>query len=127
MNKHGLTLMEVIIAALVLSIAVGGVLYIFSTEKGTIAWTGRRVQAMDFGRQTIESLKNEVDATTWEQAGEPLTLQGETTWESLSGDFGTKFSGQRRYRVDSVPGIDPNTGYRSVTITVDWSEPAEPQ
>lgn len=133
MNKHGLTLIEVIIAALVLAIAVGGVLYIFSTEKGTIAWTGRRVQAMDFGRQTLERLKNEVGADTWTTTA---FVDGTYTDQDLdaASEFKTKFpwggnpaNTMREYTISTVPGIPPANGYKQVSVTIRWEEPAEPQ
>lgn len=126
MNKSGLTLVEVIISALILALTVGSLLYVFATEKGIVARSGRGIQAMDFAIQTLEELKNEVRADTWEESNQPLTVTSAWgSWENLSGDFYTKFSGRRHYRVDSVDGIDPNTGYRSVTVEVDWQEPSE--
>lgn len=127
MNKKGMTLVEVIVSAVILALTVGGLLYIFTTEKGAVAISGRNIQALDFAQQTMEELKNAVRADTWGEASEPLTLQGWTTYQPLSGAFGTKFSGQRRYKVEQVTGIDPDTGYREVTVEVDWTEPVETQ
>jgi len=123
MNKYAFTLIEVIVSALILTLTVGGVLFIFTTEKGAVGHTGRRMQAMDFARQTLEQLKNKVGADTWDEAGQPLTVQDWTSYETLSGDFGTVFSGQRRYRVDPLTGVDSSTGYREVTVEVNWIEP----
>ncbi|UCB57497.1 MAG: hypothetical protein JSV30_02640 [Candidatus Omnitrophota bacterium] len=127
MNKQGLTLAEVIVSALILLVATAGVMVIFSTERAAVTGTGRRMQAMDFSRQTLEELKNAVSADTWGEAGEPLTVQGWTNYEVLPGTFGTNFSGRRRYRVDSVAGVNPSTGYRSATVEVDWQEPEIPE
>lgn len=131
MNMRGLTLMEVIVAALILAITVGGVLYIFSTEKGTVAWTGRRVQAMDFGRQTLEALKNEVGADTWPDAGDlaEVTDKDVPLAPGEPSAFREKFTGTRSYTVENINADsagDP-VDYKSVTVTVDWEEPAEPE
>lgn len=117
MNKHGFTLIEVIISALILSMTVGGILFVFSTEKGVVSHSGRRDEAMNFARQTLEELRNEVREDTWDTGN--LRIH-QTPWNSLSGDFGTKFSGQRKYEVTAGPALD---AYRAVTVTVDWTEP----
>jgi len=141
MKKHGLTLLEVIVASLVLAITVGGVLYIFSTEKGIVARTGRQVVAMDFTCQQLEDLKNAVTAggadawpggtldetdSAW---GDPGTWNA---WEDLSGEFAWagKFGGQgRRYRVQNIDadGAGEPVDYKQVQVVVDWDEPAEPE
>jgi len=144
MNKRGMTLLEVIIAALILAVTVGGVLFIFSNEKGVVARTGRQIQALDFGQQTLEELKNEVDANVWPAGGLVETdadWSGDTAgdwtaWGALTGDLETKFKGEgRRYRVrnidgdptydsDGVGGTADDIDYKQVEVVVDWDEPA---
>ncbi|GAG34459.1 unnamed protein product [marine sediment metagenome] len=128
MNNRGLTLIEVIISALILSIAVGGILLVFTTEKGVVSHTGRRVQAMDFTRQTLEQLKNAVGADTWPAAGDLSSgTHNSEGFLTLPGDFGPggRFAGAgRSYTVNDV--LDSgDIIYKSVTVTVDWSEPTE--
>lgn len=130
MNKRGLTLVEVIISALLLALTVGGVLFIFTTEKGAVTQTGRRVQAMDFVRQTLEQLKNEVGADTWEITD---FVNGSYSPDLPSGCELKKFPYQgdptnsmRDYTISAVPGIPPNSGYKQVTVTVQWTEPEAP-
>lgn len=129
MNKRGLSLIEVIISSLILALSVGCVLLVFSTEKGVVEGTGRDMQAMNFAREKLEELKNEVRAT-WENSGEPLdeTDPGWTAWEALRGDFGPagKFRGQgRRYKVRNInaDGAGEPIDYKEVTVVVDWDEP----
>ena len=119
MEERGFTLVEVIVASLILVFTVAGVLFVFSSERAALERAGRRIQAMDFARQTLEQLNNEV-RPTWDQAGEPLRVQAWTGWTALPGKFGTNFSARRRYKVDAGPSPD---SYRIVTVTVDWSEP----
>ena len=143
MNKNGMTLLEVIIAAMILSVTVGGILFIFSTEKGVVARTGRQMIAVDLGQQTIEALKNEVGADIWltgslTAIGIATTVgQGEwTDWEALPGDLGDKFAGQgKRYRVTNIDAdlnydsdnnadLEDDLDYKQVEVVVDWSEPS---
>ena len=125
---------------------MGGVLYVFSTEKGVVARTGRRIQAMYFVRQKLEELKNKVGGDTWPGGDlaetDPTwagTEENWTSWELLTGDFGEggKFEGQgRRYRVRNIDADttfdSDNDGdatndidYKQVEVVVDWQEPAE--
>lgn len=123
MNKHSLTLLEVIISALILSITTASILYLFSTGKIVVSHTGRKIQAMDFAGQTLEELRNAVREDTWDTGD--LKIQ-ETDWTSLSGDFGSKFSARRKYKVDQAStGAPTDTGYKRVRVTVDWTESSE--
>lgn len=129
MNKRGLSLIEVIISSLILSLSVGCVLFVFSTERGVVEGSGRDIQAMNFARERLEELRNEVRAT-WENPGEPLkgTDPAWTAWQTLSGDYGPggKFQGQgRRYKVRNIDadGAGESIDYKEVTVVVDWAEP----
>lgn len=127
MNKYGFSLIEVIVAALILVLTVGGILFVFSTEKGVVSRTGRKVQAMDFARQTLERLKNEVSAETW-SAGGDLGQVGVAITEPLSaGEFRDKFNATRSYIVTNVNPDGGEVDYKSVTVTVEWEEPLEPE
>ena len=125
MNKHGFTLIEVIISALILALSVGGVLFIFSTEKGVVAHTGRTMQAMDFARQTLEELKNDVGADTWPNAGDLAAGVDKPAPITNGGDFTSIFEGDRKYTVNDVV-VNGDTVYKSATVTVNWTEPVEP-
>ena len=117
MKKRGFTLVEVIVASLILVFTVAGVLFVFSSEKAALERAGRRIQAMDFARQTLEQLKNEVRADTWDAGGLRVHDDG---WQALPGKFAANFSGRRKYVVTSGPAAG---SYRCVTVTVDWVEP----
>lgn len=117
MDRHGLTLVEVIIASLILVLTVAGLLLIFSSELGALGHAGRSIQAMHFARQTLEQLKNEVRADTWD-TGE-LRIHTEAP-QTLPGNFGANFAAQISYDVTNGPTPD---SYRIVTVTVEWTEP----
>ena len=131
MNKYGFSLVEVIVAALILALTVGGILFIFSTEKGVVSRTGRKVQAMDFARQTLERLKNEVSAETWPVGGDLGQVGVATTDPILPGEtyneFRDKFNATRSYIVTDVNPDGGEVDYKSVTVTVGWKEPLEPE
>ena len=124
MNKDGLTLVEVIVSALILAVTVGGILSVFSTEKGVVDRTGRRMQAMNFARQKLEELKNAVRADTWPNAGDLAAGVDKPAPIANGGDFTSIFEGDRKYTVNDV-FVNGDTVYKSVTVTVSWTEPAE--
>ena len=119
MEKRGFTLIEVIVASLILVFTVAGLLFVFSSEKAALERAGRRIQAMDFARQTLEQLKNEVRADRWD-IGE-LRIHTEAP-QALPGKFGANFAAQRGYVVTAGPAPIADS-YRIVTVTVNWSEP----
>lgn len=122
MSKFGFSLVELVVSALILSIAVAGVLSVFVSEKGAISYAGRKLQAMYHARQTGDKLKNTVDGQTWDGAG-PLSpgIHNTEAFLSLSGtNLGEKFNGFRQYDVGNGPAAD---SYRKVTVTVGWDEP----
>lgn len=125
MNRSGLTLLEVLIAVLILSLSVGGILLIFSTEKVALSSTQRKMQGIGFCAQTLEHLKNEVGEDSWNVPAQPLSLVPPThTTEgflTLAGtELGDRFGASRIYDVAAGPVPD---SYREVSVTVDWTEP----
>lgn len=128
MNKHSLTLLEVVISALILSITTASILYLFSTGKIVVSHTGRRIQAMDFARQTLEELRNAVSADTWPNTGD-LAGGGPTSQPLSPSKLRDNFSGTREYTVTDIDAdgdtVYEDGEYKRVTVTVDWSEPSE--
>jgi type II secretory pathway pseudopilin PulG len=122
MNRLGFSLTEVIIAALILVLSVGALLSVFTTEKAGVIYTGRKIEAMDFARQTIEELKNAVDAGTWDGTGDltPGTHNAEAFLSLAGTEFGDTLGATRSYDVVDGPAAD---SYRKVTVIVDWNEP----
>jgi Tfp pilus assembly protein PilV len=122
-NTHGLTLVEVIVASVILVITVAAVLLVFITEEEAVARAGRRMQAIDFCRQTLEELRNSVGADTWPTNG--LLATGGPYAHSLPlSELRDKFSGTRQYTVTDIDAdIDGEIDYKSVTVTVTWQGP----
>ena len=129
MNRHGFTLVEVIVSAVILAATVACLLCVFSTESGVVDRTGRRMQAMVFARQTLEELKNAVGADTWPNSGLLGTVGVGITATLPGSELKSKFSGTRTYTVtnidaDGVGGYEDDE-YKQVTVTIDWTEPTE--
>ena len=128
MEKRGFTLVEVIVASLILVFTVAGMLFIFASEKAALERAGRRIQAMDFARQTLEQLKNEVRADTWLTGTISAGTHNTEAFLSLSGyKLGDSFNAAREFTITDIDidssGGDPD--YKSITVAVDWVDPSE--
>lgn len=125
--------MEVVVASLILALAVGGVLFVFSTEKISVAHTGRLIQAMYFPCQTLEHFRNEVGADTW--PGGTLAEGGPTDDPLPNCDFKNSFGATRSYVIvdkDADAAVDSDqdgdftndVDYKEITVTITWSDPS---
>ena len=124
MNKLGLTLAEVIVAALILAITVAGVLFMLTSENIAVFRTGHNVQAIDFARQTLDELRNAVREDTWDTGFLSPGPHSTEPFLSLSGtELGDNFNATRRYDVQSGPALG---SYREGTVTIEWTEPDLP-
>ena len=123
-NRAGFTIMEVIISSLLLTIIVAGSFGVFVASEGKIRYIGRKLQAANFVRKKFEDLKDAVRQDEWDESSYDLGLKGWTDWENLSGEFYSKWGGQRRYKVEAVTEFGgEDTTYRKVTVQVQWNEP----
>jgi len=136
MHKQGFSLMEILIAMIILMIAVGGVLLVFPTEKKAVTIANRKLIALSYANEVTEELKNAVGADTWPNAGDLGAVVGVPNTRLLpAGKLRDIFGGTRTYtvveNVDADPGFDSDGNgdptddidYKKVEITVDWNEP----
>lgn len=122
MNKRGMTFTEIIVAMLILSLVVAGSFAAFTAGAKFTMRTQRQTIAMNFGRRTIEKLRNYVQASTWPSDPGGLLEPGSHTDPITSGSLPA--GATRTYVVENVD-VDGDTiiDYKKVTVTVWWSEP----
>ena len=116
--------MEIIVSSLLLAIIVAASFSVFVASERKIRYIGRKLQAANFVREKFEDLKDAVRQDEWDGSSYDLGEKDWTEWDVFPGDFGTKWGGQRRYKVEAVTesgGVD--TTYRKVTVEVQWNEP----
>ena len=117
LQKKGFTLVEVMVAALILVIAVAGIFSVFTFTKRSVNLPGSQFQAMNLSRQEAEELRVAVDYATYDTGN---LAPGTYTDTITSGSF----SGTKTYVVTNVDldndGINES---RKVVITVNWDEP----
>ena len=110
-NSAGFTLVEVIVALVILVSTAAGIFASFIAAQGYSANAKRRIVAVNFARQKLEELRPEVRQDTWNTGG--LKITAWTPYEPLPA---TLPGDGRRYQVESVPGVN----YRKVTVEIKY-------
>ena len=78
------------------------------------------LQAVNYARQTLDILRNSVSPLTGTgQHGEKLVAGNTDPLPTGTGSFSTTYGATRSYTVQDVGGA---TGYKKVSVTVDWTE-----
>jgi len=112
-NKSGLTLVEILVSLLILSIAVSGIVSVFIASERYVVRSQRRLQAAILVRQILEGLHNEVRQDTWD-TGRLRHGYSETTPPITIDNITYNLT----FNVSNLPNRD----YRQVTVNVSWLE-----
>jgi len=107
LNKKGVSLIEVIIAALIFSITSAGLFSTFSAQRIATERSQRQLQAAYYARQVLEELRAKVDQQNWDSGDLSIGTHNVT-----SGIF-----------TASYEVTEDSTGLRRVNLTVTWNEP----
>ena len=129
MNKKGFTLLEILVATLILALVTTGLAYVFLAGKRHILHTRSKIQAAELGRLFLAPLQMDVRQDTWNQAANALSATPpggrdcasqpgcpaapERTLDGITYDA--------RYTINRDNPI-PNVNKVKVDIT--WTEPA---
>ena len=131
-NRRGMSLIEVVISMLILAICglavTATVALLNSAQMRSAGGSSLDLQALNYARETLESLKNAVSSDATRAA--PLTIgvhnDATTALPACVAGVGAcnllNHGGMRTYTVANVPGTD----LRSVTVCVAWSPDACP-
>lgn len=104
-NEHGFTLIEVMIAASLMTVALMSLAAMTLTSYGTVDGSGERTVAVTLAQQRIEWLRNQNFTSAALSAG--------TTIENLTGNYDG-------YTRTSTIAVDtPVAGVKLMTVTVD--------
>ena len=127
----GITLLEVLIAALMGAMIAGGTMLAFTTAKKTSVRGAGVVEAADFAQQTIERFRNKIacDDPDWFSAATCATILPAPAWtaDSLPGSPGSLSmigqGGSRQYRVtpSDCDGDGTNGDCFQLDTKVAWS------
>lgn len=123
----GFTLVEIMVAMIILAIVVAGVMASFVSSQRFITRSTRRLQAANYAREVFELLRDGVNAEYWSNLSVTDKLDTKD-WTDCTADLGINltnlaaFGGQCQYKVISPAG-QPVEGYRLVTVRIRWTEP----
>lgn len=131
-TQHGITLVEILIAALVGVMIAGGTMLAFVTAKKTSVGAAGVVEAADFAQQTIERFRNKIacnDPDWFTAATCATTLPAAPAWtaDGLPASPGPLSmigqGGSRQYKVtpDDCDGVGGTGDCFKVETKVSWS------
>lgn len=106
-STRGFTIVELVVAAAIVAVALLGIASMTPTAYRTVDWSGEDTMAVTSAKQQIEWLKN--------QSYTSAPLAAGTTTENLTGDY----AGYTRMTVieDDPPALGV-AGIKQVTVTV---------
>jgi Tfp pilus assembly protein PilW len=131
MNKKGLSLLEILIAGVILTLVLAGLLNTFLAGKRWVLHNRLRMTGGELGKLFLDPLQGYVRQDTWNQAGNSLNtvitycdndaLHTQNPACPPSADRtigGMEYSAQ--YNVTPHP---TNPNIRKVVATIQWNEP----
>jgi len=135
----GLTLVEIIVAALLLAIISAGMFSVTLSSRKLTTRAQRRHFATEVAQTVLENLRIYLGADLWYNTSAPLhanSLGGSNTWSNWhdiddsndnflniydrfgTNEFATRYNGKWRYKIINTGGYD----YRKVEVEIDWDE-----
>ena len=116
-GEAGFSLVEVVVATVILSTVIVGILRAFISANLFVASQGERTAAADLARQQLEDLYEEVRQDKWNLSNQKLSPGTTLGAASTSVVDGVTYT--RSYTVSSV-NDGPTEAYRKVEVTVTW-------
>lgn len=126
MIKKGVTILEVIVALVILVIVIGGLVNIFISSQRWLIHARVRMQGGELGKRYLDPLAMQVRQDEWTDSTINSCLKGDggtncniLTWSDASGITYTP-----GYAISSVGTVDadhPLGHLRRVTLTLDWT------
>jgi len=109
MNNKGLTLLEVLVSVLIISIIAAGVFGAFVGSQGLFGRARHRLQAFNFAREAIDKMRSNYGYADIEEDIDIDPIRGE-----IQG-----FDAEAMYDISEPE----HGGYKIVNVTVSWDEP----
>lgn len=121
MGRKSLTLVEIVVAMLILAFCATGILASFIAARKLTARSKRKLAAINYCRQQAEALKTAVRQDTYDTG----LLGCPGGFPCNYGPFNVDLSGipgTLTYTVANI-AVDATTNMRRVVINVNWNEP----
>ncbi|MEW6100747.1 MAG: hypothetical protein AB1481_00415 [Candidatus Omnitrophota bacterium] len=132
-NKKALTLMETLVAGMIMAITLAGLVNLFVAGKRHILHSRSRMAGGEIGKAFIEPLQLHVRQDTWDTADNALTETGGTP--RFCGGTPSQPAGfcppgninfieySAQYVISNLTATDPDI--RKVVTTISWVEPSQ--
>ncbi len=117
LNLSGLSLVEIIVAVVILSLVLSGFVNLFINSKGFIIHSRLRMTAGEFGRYFLDPLQLDVRQDTWNQSGNNLSVPSPLTNTSVIVD---NINYTSNYTVTNV--TVGSSQVRKVKLNITWNE-----
>ena len=95
-TSSGFSMVEVMIAAIILSISVLGILSTLSAQKGPTAESDKKVQAALAAKQFLEGLRGKVDAMTYDTGDLSLGMHSNVPYGGYTINYFVSLDGKAR-------------------------------
>lgn len=118
LSLTGFTLVEIIVATIIFSLVILGMLSVFLAGNKHIIHTRERMSSAELGKLFLDPLQMDVRQDTWNQAGNDLRLSATPVALTPQNVNNRNFSAA--YTTTAVGGTD----LRRVTTTITWTEPS---
>jgi Tfp pilus assembly protein PilV len=115
MNKKALTLLEIIVSIIILSVTMIGLANIFISGKRYILHARARMGGGELGKFFLDPLQAEVREDTWNAPGNNLTVQPYPHMQEGVNNIIYNYT----YTVAPAPG---NANLRRVVAEIGWNE-----
>ena len=111
-NEKGVTFIEIMISALILSISIGGMLTTFVMGRVSVAKAKHRIEAFNLIQEKVEIIRDTSYSSIVSESSTPVTIDN-------AGTTGTAddLIGQR-----SVDWINYPNEPKEITVTITWTE-----
>ena len=124
-NRKGFTLLEIIVATLILALVMTGLVNVFLAAKRHLTHTRSKIQATELGRLFLAPLQMQVKQSDWNSSSNdynsPNLLQKGTRTGSLERLDGIDYT--PTYEISVPPGFSPDSPMRKAKVTITWNEP----
>ena len=114
MNRKGFSLVEVVVASVILALLASGVFSVMISARYLVGRTRDRARAVELARQQIEQMRQLISADQWNLTTSPIYPGSWSGWSPAPGASNYEY----RYKVSTVVGAE----CRQVTIQVRWNE-----
>jgi prepilin-type N-terminal cleavage/methylation domain-containing protein len=117
MRNKGFTLVEIIVAMVVLALLSTGLFSVFVSSRYIVRRSRSRLVALEVAKNVIENKRQYIRANTWYlgNASDPLNPTG--AWSAPDTTTYPPYS--VRFKIDPGPS---NTDYRKISVQVQWND-----